>query len=98
VIAGATGFLLSRVVKAHHRQVLTGEEGMVGEVGKSLTEIAPMGKVLVHGEDWDARSTGAAIPEGTAVRVLAVGQRRIDVEPAEGAGEGPVETAGGRST
>jgi len=105
VIAGATGFLLSRVVKAHSRQVLTGEEGMIGEVGKALTEIAPEGKVLVHGEYWDARSTGAAIPEGTAVRVLAVGQRRIDVEPAEAAGEGPVEAAGqgpvkagGRST
>jgi membrane-bound serine protease (ClpP class) len=105
VIAGVTGFLLSRVLKAHSMQVVTGEEGMVGKVGKALTAIAPEGKVLVHGEYWDARSTGAAIGEGTAVRVLVVGQRRIDVEPAEDAGKGPVDAAGqgpvkagGRST
>jgi membrane-bound serine protease (ClpP class) len=88
VIAGVTGFLLSRVLKAHRKQVLTGEEGMIGKIGKALDELAPEGTVLVHGEYWDARSTGAAIPEGAAVRVMAVGHRRIDVEPAEDAGEG----------
>jgi membrane-bound serine protease (ClpP class) len=88
VVAGVTGFLLSRVVRAHRRQVLTGKEGLVGEVGKTLSELAPDGKVLVHGEYWDARSVGGAIAAGTPVRVLAVGQRRIDVEPAVVAGEG----------
>jgi len=88
VIAGVTGFLLSRVVQAHRRQVLTGEEGMVGKVGKAISELSPEGKVLVHGEYWDARSTGAAIPKGTAVRVISLGQRRIDVELAEETSEG----------
>jgi len=88
VVAGVTGFLLSRVVRAHRKQVLTGEEGLVGEVGKTLGELAPYGKVLVHGEYWDARAVGVPIASGTPVRVLAVGQRRIDVEPAVEAGEG----------
>jgi membrane-bound serine protease (ClpP class) len=88
VVAGVTGFLLSRVVRAHRKQVLTGEEGLVGEVGKTLGELAPYGKVLVHGEYWDARSVGEAIAAGTPVRVLSVGQRRIDVEPAVKSGEG----------
>ncbi len=88
VVAGVTGFLLSRVVRAHRKQVLTGEEGLVGEIGKTLGELAPHGKVLVHGEYWDARSVGDAIAAGTRVRVLAVGQRRIDVEPAVDADEG----------
>jgi membrane-bound serine protease (ClpP class) len=88
VIAGVTAFLLSRVVRAHRRQVMTGEEGLVGEVGKALSALAPDGKVLVHGEYWDARAAGTAIEEGAQVRVLAVGHRRIEVEPAEDAGEG----------
>jgi membrane-bound serine protease (ClpP class) len=83
MVAGVTVFLLSRVIRAHRKQVLTGMEGLVGEVGKTLGELAPEGKVLVHGEYWDARSTGAAIEAGTAVRVLAVGHRRIDVEPVD---------------
>jgi membrane-bound serine protease (ClpP class) len=88
VVAGVTGFLLSRVVRAHRKQVLTGQEGLIGEIGKTLNELAPDGKVLVHGEYWDAHSTGSAIAAGSPVRVLAVKQRRIDVELAEGADEG----------
>jgi membrane-bound serine protease (ClpP class) len=88
VVAGVTGFLLSRVVRAHRRQVLTGEEGLVGEIGKALGDLSPEGKVLVHGEYWDARSSGTAIEAGSPVRVLAVKQRRIDVEPAQGEDEG----------
>jgi membrane-bound serine protease (ClpP class) len=88
VVAGVTAFLLSRVVRAHKKQVLTGEEGLVGEIGKTLSELAPVGKVLVHGEYWDARSTGGPIEAGTAVRVVTVGQKRIDVEPATAVGEG----------
>jgi len=88
VVAGVTVFLLSRVVRAHKKQVLTGVEGLVGEVGKTLSELAPEGKVLVHGEYWDARTTGGPIAAETAVRVVTVGQKRIDVEPASDAGEG----------
>jgi membrane-bound serine protease (ClpP class) len=88
VVAGVTAFLLSRVVRAHKKQVLTGAEGLVGEIGKALNELAPQGKVLVHGEYWDARTTGGPIEAGTRVRVVTVGQKRIDVEPAMGAGEG----------
>jgi membrane-bound serine protease (ClpP class) len=88
VVAGVTGFLLSRVVRAHRKQVLTGEEGLVGEIGKALGDLSPNGKVLVHGEYWDARSSGTAIEAGSPVRVLAVKQRRIDVEPAQGENEG----------
>ena len=41
----------------------------------------PMGKVLVHGEYWDARAVGDPIAMKAEVRVVAVGDRRIDVEP-----------------
>lgn len=88
MVAGVTVFLLSRIIRAHRKQVLTGAEGLVGEVGKTLSDLAPEGKVLVHGEYWDARTAGAAIETGTAVRVLSVGGRKIKVEPVVGTGEG----------
>jgi len=88
VLAGVTAFLLNRVVRAHRAQPMTGEEGLVGEVGTALSDINPTGKVLVHGEYWDARSTAAPIASGARVRVTAVGSKRIDVEPVAAAGEG----------
>jgi membrane-bound serine protease (ClpP class) len=88
VVAGVTVFLLSRVVRAHRAAVATGVEGLVGEVGRAISDLAPEGKVLVHGEYWDARTTGGEIKAGARVRVLAVGERRVDVEPVQGANEG----------
>lgn len=90
VVAGVTIFLLGRVIQAHRRQVMTGQEGLVGETGKALTDIDPEGKVLVHGEYWDARSTGGRIDKGREVRVESVGDRHIDVTDAEPA-SAPVE-------
>jgi len=88
VLAGVTAFLLNRVVRAHRLRPMTGEEGLVGEVGTALSDIDPTGKVLVHGEYWDARSVTTAIASGARVRVVAVGSKRIDVEPVSAAGEG----------
>jgi membrane-bound serine protease (ClpP class) len=88
VLAAVTAFLLNRVVRAHRLRPLTGEEGLVGEIGTALSDIAPAGKVRVHGEYWDARSEVGAIAAGARVRVLAVGPKRIEVEPADTAGEG----------
>ena len=83
VLAAVTGFLLNRVVKAHRSRPMTGIEGLVGEIGTVLSDLDPAGKVLVHGEYWDALTSGPTIVAGTAVRVVAVGQKQIDVEPAE---------------
>ncbi len=65
LIAATTVFLLTRVIKAHRRQVMTGSEGLVGEIGNALSDLDPDGKVLVHGEYWDARSTGDRIVKGS---------------------------------
>lgn len=88
VVAVVTGFLLSRVLRAHREQPITGREGLVGEVGRAIGELAPAGKVVVHGEYWDARSVGAAVPAGGTVRVVAVHDRSLDVAPADGTTEG----------
>jgi len=83
LVAATTIFLFSRVLVAHRSQVMTGTAGLVGEAGKALSDLDPHGKVLVHGEYWDARSTGGRIVVGSEVRIVAVGDRRIDVTAAE---------------
>jgi membrane-bound serine protease (ClpP class) len=90
LVAGTVVFLLTRVVNAHRQKVLTGSEGLVGETGKALTDVVEDGKVLVHGEYWDARSTGGRIEKGSEVRVVFVGERRLDVAAA-GSSEASVE-------
>ncbi len=79
VFATLTGFLLTRVLQAHRQQPMTGQEGMIGDVGRAIGEIAPEGKVAVHGEYWDARTVGSAIADGGRVRVVAVRGKSIDV-------------------
>lgn len=85
-IAAVVLFLLGKVVAAHRRRPLTGVEGMVGEEGTALSELDPEGKVLVHGEYWDARCDGRSLPAGARVRVLAVEGRHLNVEPVEDQG------------
>ena len=79
VVAAVTGFLLTRVLRVHREQPMTGREGLVGEKGRAIGELAPDGKVAVHGEYWDGRSMGGTIAAGSNVRVVAVHDRRIDV-------------------
>jgi len=38
--------LLSLAVRARRGKVETGSEGMIGEIGSAVTELAPAGKVL----------------------------------------------------
>lgn len=90
VIVGTVIFLLNRVIRAHRRQVMTGTAGLIGEVGRALGDLDPDGKVLIHGEYWDARSVSGPIAKGSEVRVEAVADRRIDVSKVEPA-PAPVE-------
>jgi len=91
LVAATTIFLLSRVLAAHRSQVMTGRAGLVGEIGKALSDLDPVGKVIVHGEYWDARAMGGSIDKGSEVRVESVGDRRIEVTlagPTEAPSEG----------
>jgi membrane-bound serine protease (ClpP class) len=83
LVAAIVAFLVSRVLKAHQQRPFSGKEGLIDEIGTALSALAPDGKVKVHGEYWDARSSGEEISEGSRVRVVAVTDRRVTVEPAE---------------
>ena len=60
-----TAFLMSIAVRARRNKVVTGEQGLIGEIGIAQTRLAPAGKVFVHGELWDAVST-APVPAANA--------------------------------
>src|SRR5712691_10841826 len=49
-----TTLLLTLVIRARANKVLTGPSAMLGEEGVAVTELAPVGKIRVHGEYWDA--------------------------------------------
>jgi membrane-bound serine protease (ClpP class) len=75
-----TIFLLSLAVRARHSKVVTGTEGMIGEVGAAVTELAPDGKVFVHGEYWDAVSV-RPVAAGASITVTGIEKLRLTVEP-----------------
>jgi membrane-bound serine protease (ClpP class) len=66
-----TAFLMTIALRARRNKVVTGAQGLVGEIGVARSELAPAGKVFVHGELWDAHAAGP-IPEGAPVRVVAI--------------------------
>lgn len=78
--AAITAFLLSIALRARHLKVDTGAEGMIGKEGAAVTELAPEGKVFVHGEYWDAVSLHPAAA-GARVKVTAIDKLKLTVEP-----------------
>ncbi len=78
--AAITVFLLSLALRARRLKVDTGAEGMIGKVGSAVTELAPEGKVFVHGEYWDAVSLYPAA-RGARVKVTAIDKLKLTVEP-----------------
>jgi len=75
-----TIFLTTLAIKAYRNKVVTGPQGLVGELGIARTDLMPAGKVFVHGELWDARST-QPVEVGKAVRVLELHDMELVVEP-----------------
>lgn len=89
VIAIVTGFaallvvvLLTLVMRTYRTQVRTGSEGMIRQRGVVRAPLAPVGRVFVHGELWEAETESQTeVPVGSAVEVLAVDGMRLKVRP-----------------
>jgi membrane-bound serine protease (ClpP class) len=76
-----TAFLMSIALRARRNKVVTGVQGLVGEIGIAQTPLSPQGKVFVHGELWDAVSS-ANIASGRSVVVRQVDGLQLQVDPA----------------
>jgi membrane-bound serine protease (ClpP class) len=75
-----TAFLMTIALRARRNKVVTGEQGLVGEVGIAQTALAPSGKVFVHGELWDAVSA-VPVPAGERIVVRQVDGLTLRVDP-----------------
>ncbi len=75
-----TAFLMGIAVRARRNKVVTGKQGLVGEIGLAETALSPSGKVFVHGELWDAVST-LSVPAGERVVVRQVDGLTLRVDP-----------------
>jgi membrane-bound serine protease (ClpP class) len=86
-----TVLLMSIALRARRNKVLTGAEGLVGEVAIAQTALSPAGKVFVHGEIWDAIAS-APVPMGEKVVVRRVDGLQLQVQPAEAKSETGIKT------
>jgi membrane-bound serine protease (ClpP class) len=64
-----TIFAVTKIVQARRRRPVTGQEELVGQVGLVRRALDPTGLVFVHGELWQARTSGEPLAAGTIVTV-----------------------------
>jgi len=69
--AAVVGLLLFLAIRAQRTPVSTGREGLLQELGTARTPLAPRGKVLIHGEIWDAVAD-EPVAAGETVEVVGV--------------------------
>lgn len=62
-------------------------EGLVGALGVAKTKMLPSGMVVIDGEKFDAISEGFAVDAGDPIKVVAVREHRVYVEPYDGTNE-----------
>jgi membrane-bound serine protease (ClpP class) len=75
-----TAFLMGIAVRARRNKVVTGEQGLIGEIGIAQTFLSPAGKVFVHGELWDAVSI-IPVSAGERIVIRNVDGLTLRVEP-----------------
>ncbi|HEY2739477.1 MAG TPA: NfeD family protein, partial [Thermoanaerobaculia bacterium] len=74
------GLLLFLAIRAQRMPVSTGREGLLQELGIARTALAPRGKVLIHGEIWDAVAD-ETVAAGETVEVVGVRNLTLAVRP-----------------
>jgi membrane-bound serine protease (ClpP class) len=86
VVAATVGFFvfaLGAIVKGQRRKVVTGAEGLIGQIGEARTAIDPEGTVFVEGSWWDAVSETGPIDKGARIEIVRVDGLRLTVRPTD---------------
>lgn len=73
--------VMTAALRVRLRRPVTGEEGIIGEIGEAKTDIAPEGTVMTKGTLWRARTMETGIAAGERVRVMASEGLVLLVEP-----------------
>jgi membrane-bound serine protease (ClpP class) len=56
VVLAFVFIVVRAVVNVHKTKVTTGLEGMIGETGEAILDFNKKGKIMIHGEIWNAES------------------------------------------
>ncbi len=73
-------FAISFGIRAHRKKVATGNEGIVGETGRALSDLKPQGDIQVHGEIWKAESQEGEIKKGESVSIIEIDNLTLKVK------------------
>lgn len=73
--------VIGMAVQARRRPIATGIEGLIGQQGRAITRLDPMGIVNVGGEQWSAESIEGAIEAGVTVEIVSVSGVILHVHP-----------------
>ena len=79
-IVAVVAVLTTKTLMVRRSRVTTGREGLVTERGVARTELAPRGKIFVHGEIWTAEAA-SPVAAGTPVEVVSVDGMLLHVKP-----------------
>ncbi|HET6453712.1 MAG TPA: nodulation protein NfeD [Armatimonadota bacterium] len=86
-MAAVTGafflFAVGAGIGAQRAKVVTGKEGMIGQVAEARTDIAPKGKVFAEGSWWNAVTEGEPIKKGELVCITGMDKLLLRVKKQE---------------
>lgn len=75
-----TAFLMTIALRARRNKVVTGQQGLIGEMGVVQSALSPNGKVFIHGEIWDAIAS-TSLPAGQMIVVRSLDGLTLHVDP-----------------
>ncbi|MFH2210733.1 MAG: nodulation protein NfeD [Pseudomonadota bacterium] len=81
------GLVGGMALKARRRQVVSGDEGLIGSIGEMLEDAETEGWARVHGESWKVQ-TRTPLLRGQKVRVLVRNGLLLKVNPVEADNKG----------
>lgn len=73
-LALVTGIAVTKIVQARRAPPKTGREELLHELGVVRSRVAPTGLVSLHGEIWQAHTSGEPLEVGEPVRVERMGE------------------------
>jgi len=71
------------VIPSFHRKIVTGPEGMIGEQGRVVEPLTPVGAVIVDGERWRAKSVDDNIEVDENVEIVGLERLTLKVKRKE---------------
>ena len=73
-------FAIGLGIKAQRRKPATGQEGLLNEIGETISDFEPDGMVKIHGEIWKAESLEGPIPKGSKIIVAGISELKLQIK------------------